>query len=235
MFRLHDLPLHEILPIIGTFSDKVKDINAYLAKNRELKYYVILDDLNMEKEFPGHFVWLHTSCDCIREKEMLRAKMILEYGPWWNLALEESRWAERYNYFNEDFFHDIHDGIQKVIFLNFDGVLNDDLGSMGDGIAVRSRCIDMLKKIVEKTGADIIMSSSRRLAYARFVESGYTDGCSELELEDFLFFQELMDKKRLCVVGQTPMISSGPYSRPAEIRSWLMQSLWYNSELQSVS
>ena len=213
----------EILPIAGNYSDKVKDIHAYLDANRDLKYYVILDDLNMEKEFPGHFVWLHTSSDCIREKEMLQAKVILEYGPWWDLALQESGWAERYNYFNEDYFRNIHDGIKKVIFLDFDGVLNDDLGSMGDGIAVRSKCIDMLKRIVDKTGAAIIMSSSRRLAYARFVESGYTGGCSELALKDLLLFQELLDKKGLRVVGQTPMIGSGPYSRPAEIRAWLMQ------------
>lgn len=219
LFKLHDLPLHEVVPAVGVFHNKVQDIKAYLAANEGLEYYVILDDLDMGKDFPGHFVWHHSPKDCMGEREMQQAKTILKYGAWWDLAMEETRWADDYNYRNKDSFHDIHDGLKKVIFLDFDGVLNDDLGSRGDNIAVHPEAIKLLKRIVKKTNADIIMSSSRRFAYGRFVKSGFMGGCSDLALKDFKLFQELMDKECLSVRGQTPEIGSGPYARPAEIRA----------------
>lgn len=52
----------------------------------------------------------------------------------------------------------IYDGIEKAIFLDIDGVLNDD----HFGIKIEEERVALLAKIVKETGASIVLSSSWR-------------------------------------------------------------------------
>ena len=67
----------------------------------------------------------------------------------------------------------------KVIFLDIDGVLKQE----DYDAEFQDACFARLKRIVDATGAIIILSSSWRISYWDFVEKGYqTDSQSILDL-----------------------------------------------------
>lgn len=105
-------------------------------------------------------------------------------------------------------------GPKKVVFLDIDGVLNTDSG----GSKIEERFVKRLAHIVEETGAEIILSSSWRLCYARCIDPAqdYTDDGVALLLE-------MLEKYQLCIAGMTPDLASGAYARPLEIRAWLQE------------
>ncbi len=57
LFRLHGLDeyINEVTPF-EIVSSKADDINEYLKLHPGIKKYVVIDDLDMEKYFPGHMV-----------------------------------------------------------------------------------------------------------------------------------------------------------------------------------
>ncbi len=57
----------------------------------------------------------------------------------------------------------------KVIFLDIDGVLKEE----DYDAEFKDECFARLKRIVDATGAEIILSSSWRIHYWEFVENGY--------------------------------------------------------------
>ncbi len=101
----------------------------------------------------------------------------------------------------------------KVIFLDIDGVLKQE----DYRAEFQDECFARLKRIVDATGAIIILSSSWRISYWDFVEKGYqTDSQSVLDLYNHF------EKYGLKVSGRTDYTErSGPESRPYEIRKWL--------------
>lgn len=101
----------------------------------------------------------------------------------------------------------------KVIFLDIDGVLKQE----DYDAEFQDECFARLKRIVDATGAIIILSSSWRISYWDFVEKGYqTDSQSVLDLYNHF------EKYGLKVSGRTDYTErSGPESRPYEIRKWL--------------
>ena len=101
----------------------------------------------------------------------------------------------------------------KVIFLDIDGVLKQE----DYRAEFQDECFARLKRIVDATGAIIILSSSWRISYWDFVEKGYrTDSQSILDLYNHF------EKYGLKVSGRTDYTErSGPESRPYEIRKWL--------------
>lgn len=101
----------------------------------------------------------------------------------------------------------------KVIFLDIDGVLKEE----DYDAEFKDECFARLKKIVDATGAEIILSSSWRIHYWEFVENGYrTDDEKILDLYNHF------EKYGLKVAGRTDYtIRSGPSSRPDEIRRWI--------------
>ena len=101
----------------------------------------------------------------------------------------------------------------KVIFLDIDGVLKQE----DYDAEFQDECFARLKRIVDATGAIIILSSSWRISYWDFVEKGYqTDSQSILDLYNHF------EKYGLKVSGRTDYTErSGPESRPYEIRKWL--------------
>ena len=107
--------------------------------------------------------------------------------------------------------------LDKVVFLDIDGVLNDEGTNYRKGVIIDREMVKCLQTIVTETAAEIILTSSWRLDYLRFVEAGYKTTDKELiELDTAL------TDAGLTVRGIVPITSwSGPSSRPAEICTWL--------------
>ena len=108
----------------------------------------------------------------------------------------------------------IGNGLEKVIFLDVDGVLNSNHST--ESVIVE----DMVKRlayIVEKTGASIVLSSSWRYDYVRHInsESDYYD-------KDVDLFITMLQKYGLEIAYTTPLsYINGANARPYEIRTWL--------------
>lgn len=105
----------------------------------------------------------------------------------------------------------------KVIFLDIDGVLNDEGVCFESGIYIDEFRVERLAKIVSKSGACIILTSAWRGAYRRYLASGEADPKVQM-------LQTYLEQNRLGISGYTDYIGSGPFSRPAEIRSWLSRN-----------
>lgn len=88
-------------------------------------------------------------------------------------------------------------------------------------VEFKDECFARLKKIIDATVARIILSSSWRISYWKFVENGFqTD--SECILDLYRHFE----KYNIKVSGRTGYTEhSGSESRPAEIRKWLADSI----------
>ena len=98
----------------------------------------------------------------------------------------------------------------KIIFLDVDGVLNSQsylLGCKENDNSEREideECVKNLKTIVDKTGADIVLSSTwRRMK-------------DDHELA--IYLNTILDKYGLHISGKTPWIHG---NRPEEIKVWL--------------
>ena len=223
LFRIHDLDgyLTELLPRIKEFSDKPDDIPAYLEEHTDLYYYCVIDDRFMGDLFPGRFVYVGYGYRALDRQLREATATILNCGPWWDLGHKESHIADRWQFRNSQKVESpvIHDGIRKVIFLDFDGVVNDDLGIYGDGVAVHEEAIRYIGIIAARTGASIVFTSSRRLGYESYLTGHMRE--DHPAYEDFKTFNSLLKKYSLVIAGMTPIIESGPYARPAEIRTWL--------------
>lgn len=113
-----------------------------------------------------------------------------------------------------DFFELEQDNVRKAIFLDIDGVLNKDNG----GPKIEECFVRRLAHIVEKTGAEIVLSSSWRRSYANHVNPEYP-----YQNKDVVLLISMLDKYRLRVMDVTPDLISGPYARPLEIRAWMLE------------
>lgn len=113
-----------------------------------------------------------------------------------------------------DFLELEQDNVRKVIFLDIDGVLNKDNG----GPKIEECFVKRLAHIVKKTGAEIVLSSSWRRAYANHVNPEYP-----YQNKDVALLISMLDKYRLRIMDVTPDLTSGPYARPLEIRVWLLE------------
>jgi hypothetical protein len=187
------------------FSNKVDDIKAYLEEHPKMDRYVVIDDWYMGDDFKGRFVY---SNHFLRKKDYNEIYRLLEFGPWW---------GERYRneYDVRDLGHLIDDKFEKVIFLDIDGVLNDDGSNRENGVIIDRRFVKNLRKIVEATGAEIVLSSSWRHGVAR-------DALYDFEKDEGLRqLYEAFKENQLYIAGATPLIYNGPDGRPLEIRTWL--------------
>ena len=101
----------------------------------------------------------------------------------------------------------------KAIFLDVDGVLKEE----DYDAEFKDECFARLRKIVDATSAEIILSSSWRIHYWEFVENGY-----QTDSEEIRDLYNHFEKYGLKVAGRTDYtIRSGPSSRPDEIRRWI--------------
>lgn len=110
----------------------------------------------------------------------------------------------------------IKDDFEKVIFLDIDGVLNDEGEKRRAGILIDEECVKRLAFVIKQTGARVVMSSSWRTFYKRFMDRNYVDDDIELNT-----LHRLLDKYQIKLYGMTDTFHLGFDTRPAEIRSWL--------------
>ena len=104
---------------------------------------------------------------------------------------------------------------KKIIFLDIDGVLNveedDEMGT------IRMEKVNLLKSIVDQTGANIIMCSSWKFGYNKFVENG----CKGIDPAYERLYDSL-NQVGLKIDGITPESPvTGTTKKPLEIREWL--------------
>lgn len=112
--------------------------------------------------------------------------------------------------------------ISKVIFLDIDGVLNDDNYT---GIKVHEDKVKLLARLVNETKADIVISSSWRYHIRHFILRISEGEDISLDMEPVRLLTSLFEKYNLKISGFTPELSSGPDSRPMEIRVWLTNQI----------
>lgn len=84
----------------------------------------------------------------------------------------------------------------KVLFLDIDGVLKEESYKA----AFQDECFARLKRIIDATDAQIILTSSWRVNYWKFVEDGF-----QTENEDVLRLHEYFEKYGLKVSGRTDL------------------------------
>lgn len=111
-----------------------------------------------------------------------------------------------------EYYHREHEPFNKVIFLDIDGVLNYDLYELPKVIP---EMVQHLKYIVDNTNAHIILSSSWRVGYYKFLIG--------LEENDaYTLLHTLLTKAKLHISGITPLTDAySKDTRPFEIRQWL--------------
>lgn len=118
--------------------------------------------------------------------------------------------------------------MMKIIFLDIDGVLNTDetydrieyeYRKTGiEGIIIDEFRVGYLKKIVEMTGAKIVLSSSLRWRFKRV-----GDRCIANNKNYAPYFINIFEKFGLEIYDITPKLNV-KCSRQDEIREWLLQN-----------
>ena len=100
----------------------------------------------------------------------------------------------------------------RVIFLDFDGVLNSEryLAASGeDGVVIDPARMFLLKQIVNATGAEIVLSTSWREHWSVKAEE-----CSSTGRR----IHQIFNTFGIRILDKTPKLHTG---REVEIRSWL--------------
>ncbi len=112
---------------------------------------------------------------------------------------------------------------EKVIFLDVDGVLNDNdfERKHREKIYIQEFRVKRLKDIVEATQAEIVMSSSWRHGFKLYNEKPERI-TSEHDLSIMKELKDKLDKYGLSVIDYTEYLTTGPYARPLEIRKWIL-------------
>ena len=101
----------------------------------------------------------------------------------------------------------------KVIFLDIDGVIKEDRG----GAPFLDESLDLLKDVVDKTGAKIVMSSTWKVKYRAFVDNGY-----KTDIEDISRLYSALTAHGLSISGYTPLYRiEKTVRRPTEIKDYL--------------
>lgn len=186
--------------------EKKARIREYL-NDHEHEEYVILDHTELEPWFLGHTIYLPKE-DELDKLLLQRAKRILKYGACGLKRSEEESWRGDGKLIEDDF--------RKAIFLDIDGVLNDDGKRVRAGEQICPDFVENLAWIVEQTSAEIILSSSWRYGIGPCIYEDSTEGDRSVQrlLEEFA-------KHHLRIAGMTPRYFNGPDGRPFEVRSWL--------------
>lgn len=109
----------------------------------------------------------------------------------------------------------------KIIFLDIDGVLNNQFSKSrcGQFIGIDNDKVKLLRKIVDATGAKIVLSSTWRLGYNR---AGY---CLD---KNHKYMNNKLRKQELRIYSVTPNLHGD--CRGAEINQWLKEHKHENIE-----
>lgn len=121
----------------------------------------------------------------------------------------------------------------KVIFADVDGVLNCEFCKVKiDGFNfVMDEKIELLKQLVERTGARIVLSSTWRFGWAYMEAPREKDAFQQREIRHFLALQEKMREFGLEFLNRTPVLNESMNHRGEEIDQWLRE--WKGEPVES--
>lgn len=183
----------------------VKKINRYIDRNHDLRSFLFIGSRNMESSFPMRNICVQS--DFSEERAIIDGNRILA---------AENRWGYFYSRMVGELEYDglVDDQIEKVVFLDVDGVLNDS----ANGPKIDETMVERLARIVNNTGAALILSSSWRWCYIRCMDADHPERNDDIEM-----LVELLDRYGMRIEGTTPIFFNGPYGRPFEVRTWLQR------------
>lgn len=184
--------------------DKVGAIKNYTKEHNLEQMYIVLDDDNLLVDFAGLFFSTHEEAMNTSINQLQRIK---HEGFWWSFEdrnIVENRHREI-----------DYDGYKSVIFLDIDGVLNEE--DYCDRRKVHEERVERLAKIVHATGAEIVLSSSWRRGVINWFY--YEDDRYQNDPPSQLL--TLLGKYHMSISDITADLYSGHMARPLEIRTWL--------------
>lgn len=116
----------------------------------------------------------------------------------------------------------------RVIFLDIDGVLNSwGTKERLDGyIFIEPSKVELLKQLVDRTGAKIVLSSTWRHGW-----SDLDDGVETIDARLFIGLRDKLKEYGLEFSGYTPIIDFGQRWRGAEIKKWICE--WQGELIES--
>ena len=109
--------------------------------------------------------------------------------------------------------------MRKIIFLDIDGVLNSD--EYFETLRSESKKLDdidenkvkLLKEIVDRTRAEIVLSSTWRGLKHDNIET-----CNKM----YQYLIDTLNKYELSIVSETPILN---HRRPKEIKTWIFENI----------
>ncbi len=127
-------------------------------------------------------------------------------------------------------YHEDNTKFEKVIFLDIDGVLNDDLMGYGeDKTSADVNKVNRLKRIVDETGAEIVLTSSWRYTLYNYLIAETDSEEERIKLlrndEKVIHLIKTLADAGIRLREFTEEVGSGPLARPAEIRAWLLDKV----------
>lgn len=148
-------------------------IKKYLSPDEDLRKYLVVSSENLLSQFPGHFV--HVRDGVSTEKLVMQISRAFRYSFWW----------ERDWYFETE---PKEDGFKNVIFLDVDGVLNNDDENTDSGEYIIE---EYVSNLAASCDAEIVLTSSWRSGLGAWIYGG----CKE---DDYNFkrYKMLSDLKK---------------------------------------
>lgn len=183
----------------------VREINRYIDQNHDLRSFLVISRRNMESIFPMRSVCVQY--DFSEDRAIIYGNRILS---------AENRWGNFYSRMvGELGYHDlVDDEIEKVVFLDIDGVLNDG----AKGLKIDEVMVERLARIVNNTGAALVLTSSWRWSYIRSMDADHPEKDNDIEM-----LVGALDRYGMHIEGTTPIFFNGPNGRPFEVRTWLQR------------
>lgn len=116
----------------------------------------------------------------------------------------------------------------KVIFLDIDGVLNNSYTEekIDQYIFVEDRKIELLKRLMDNTGAKIVLTSTWRHGWPELKEGKMTQ-----DVKLFLALQNKLLEFDIEILDYTPITNGAMNKRGEEIDAWLKE--WQGEAVES--
>lgn len=152
-----------------------------------------------------NLMWTHTIRESLYHAGFVKkADYVLCHEFWCeNPRIEYSRVSDR--------------EIEKVVFLDIDGVLNIENRNSKDFVLINEEFVKNLALITHTTKAEVVITSSWRYG----LNSDYYNMEPKMG-EAVKLLTGLFEKYNIPVLGMTPLHFNGPDGRPFEIRQWLV-------------
>lgn len=193
-------------------AELVSNVNDILKGQKKPPRYAMVSREDLCGDFWGRFVLYDESKRVPNQNSPVCAGDVRIL----NLVFYELEYTFGWSFWWEEPYRQEASPFNKVIFLDVDGVLNNDEYQYNDP-KIDPAFVANLKYIVSQTDADIILSSSWKGGYYYYARDGFVK-CSDTTAQ----LCASLKAEGLQISGVTPEGGlSGREARPAEIRNWL--------------